>query len=102
VILLAVLTANGAMACRVARALAAGRLASLLAGVLMVTLPFFAKMQGELPILAIGARWRRWTACCGSREVDVSRARCRRVLGWSCRPSAVGVDRALTPGQQVS
>jgi hypothetical protein len=54
VVLLAVLTANGVMACRVARALGAGRLASLLAGVLMVTLPFFAKMQGELPILAIG------------------------------------------------
>jgi hypothetical protein len=41
------------MACRIARALGLARLPSLLAAVAMVALPFFAKMQGELPILAI-------------------------------------------------
>jgi hypothetical protein len=54
VVLLAVLSMNGFMACRIARGLGLARLPSLLAGVGMVALPFFAKMQGELPILAIG------------------------------------------------
>jgi hypothetical protein len=52
-VLLAILGANGIAGCRVARAFGVGRGAALLAGIMMVTLPFFAKLQGELPILAI-------------------------------------------------
>jgi hypothetical protein len=52
-VLLVILAANGALACRLARALGALRLPALLAGVLMVALPFFAKMQGELPLLVL-------------------------------------------------
>ncbi|HET6284118.1 MAG TPA: hypothetical protein VFH73_24385 [Polyangia bacterium] len=52
-VLLAILAGNGALACRLARALGAPRLPALLAGVLMVALPFLAKMQGELPLLAL-------------------------------------------------
>lgn len=52
-VLLAILSANGIAACRAARAFGVGRAAALLAGIMMVTLPFFAKLQGELPILGI-------------------------------------------------
>src|SRR5882724_1667071 len=36
-----------------ARGMGVGRLPALLAGILAVTLPFFAKLQGELPILMV-------------------------------------------------
>jgi hypothetical protein len=52
-VLLVVLAGNGICACRLARALGVPRLPALLTGVLMVNLPFFAKLQGELPLLAI-------------------------------------------------
>jgi hypothetical protein len=53
VVLLALLGSNGALACRLARALGVPRLPALLAGVLMVALPFTAKMLGELPVLGL-------------------------------------------------
>jgi hypothetical protein len=53
-ILVAALCTNGMLSCRCARALGVERLPALLAGVLMVALPFLAKMQGELPVLLIG------------------------------------------------
>jgi len=53
VVLLATLTVNGMFGCRLARGMGVGRLPALLAGVLVVTLPFFAKLQGELPILSV-------------------------------------------------
>jgi hypothetical protein len=52
-VLLGVLIASGLLGCRLARALGLARAPALLAAVLIVTLPFFAKMQGELPILAV-------------------------------------------------
>ncbi|HVT10057.1 MAG TPA: hypothetical protein VHO67_21500 [Polyangia bacterium] len=52
-VLLALLATNGVFGCRLARAFGASRAAALAAAVLVVTLPFFAKMQGELPILAV-------------------------------------------------
>ncbi|HXI57215.1 MAG TPA: hypothetical protein VNO55_14200 [Polyangia bacterium] len=52
-VLIVLLGANGVLACRLARALGAPRLPALLAGLLMVALPFVAKMQGELPIVAL-------------------------------------------------
>jgi len=54
VVLLAILCVDGILGCRLARALGIVRLPALLAGILVVALPFFAKMQGELPVLAIG------------------------------------------------
>jgi hypothetical protein len=53
-VLVAALGGNGILSCRCARALGVERLPALLAGVLMVALPFLAKMQGELPVLLIG------------------------------------------------
>jgi hypothetical protein len=53
-ILVAALCTNGMLSCRCARALGVERLPALLAGVLMVAMPFLAKMQGELPVLLIG------------------------------------------------
>jgi hypothetical protein len=53
-VLLALLSFNGISGCRLVRALGAPRLSALVAGVLMVGLPFFAKMQGELPVLGLG------------------------------------------------
>jgi hypothetical protein len=52
-VLLAVLAANGVFACRLTRALGVARLPALLAGMMMVALPFLAKLQGELPLLAL-------------------------------------------------
>lgn len=52
-VLIAVLTAGGLFAARLARGLGVARLPALLAGVLMVTLPIFAKLQGELPLLIV-------------------------------------------------
>lgn len=53
VVLLATLTANGVFGCRLTRSVGVARLPALLAGILVVTLPFFAKLQGELPILMV-------------------------------------------------
>jgi hypothetical protein len=53
IVLLATLTANGVFGCRLARGMGVGRLPALLAGIMVVTLPFFAKLQGELPILMV-------------------------------------------------
>jgi hypothetical protein len=53
-VLLTILCLNGMFGCRLVRALGVPRLPALLAAVLVTTLPFFAKVQGELPILAIG------------------------------------------------
>jgi hypothetical protein len=53
-VLLAMLCANGVLASRCARALGVERWPALLAAVLMVALPFVAKMQGELPVVMIG------------------------------------------------
>jgi len=50
-VLLALLTANGVGGARVARALGVARGPSLAAGALMVTLPIFAKLVGELPLV---------------------------------------------------
>jgi hypothetical protein len=52
--LLVLLCSNGVMACRLSRALAIPRLPALLAGILMVALPFASKLQGELPLLGLG------------------------------------------------
>jgi hypothetical protein len=52
-VLFATLTANGVFGCRLVRGMGVGRLPALLAGILVVTLPFFAKLQGELPILMV-------------------------------------------------
>ncbi len=54
VALLTLLSSGGFFATRLVRGLGAPRLPALLAGVLMVGLPFFSKMQGELPVLGIG------------------------------------------------
>jgi hypothetical protein len=53
VILLAALVGNGAFAGRLLRALAVPRLPALLGGMLMVALPFVAKLQGELPLVCL-------------------------------------------------
>ncbi|MES1206825.1 MAG: hypothetical protein ABUS79_12885 [Pseudomonadota bacterium] len=52
-VLLGVLTCDGVFGCRLARAFGATRASALVAGVLVVTLPFFDKLRGELPILAV-------------------------------------------------
>ena len=53
-VLVAALCSNGILSCRCSRALGVERLPAVLAAVLMVALPFLAKMQGELPVLLIG------------------------------------------------
>jgi hypothetical protein len=51
---LIVLSLGGIVACRLARSLGVPRLPALLGGVLMVTLPILAKMQGDLPVVGLG------------------------------------------------
>ena len=53
VAMLAILTANGLAGCRLVRAFGVTRPAALLTGALVVTLPIFAKLQGELPVLGV-------------------------------------------------
>src|SRR4029453_14850063 len=56
--LLLMLTLNGVFAYRLARALNAPRLAALVGGVLMVTMPFVAKVEGALHLAALyGILW---------------------------------------------
>ncbi len=52
-VLLTLLATNGVFGCRLARAFGATRAAARAGGILTVTLPFFAKLQGELPIVAV-------------------------------------------------